>query len=110
MRPNLAKTLRANILERRALLVPGVANALAARVVEDLDFEAVYLSGAGLTNTLWGMPDLGFMTVPSENSVQPTSDAIPRGEPQSPSSLRPSLGPRMKSAEARAPKRAQSGH
>jgi 2-methylisocitrate lyase-like PEP mutase family enzyme len=45
------------------LLVPGVANALAARVVEDLDFEAVYLSGAGLTNTLWGMPDLGFMTL-----------------------------------------------
>ena len=63
MRANLAKTLRAKILERRALLVPGVANALAARVVEDLDFEAVYLSGAGLTNTLWGMPDLGFMTL-----------------------------------------------
>jgi 2-methylisocitrate lyase-like PEP mutase family enzyme len=63
MRPNLAKTLRAKILERRGLLVPGVANALAARVVEDLDFEAVYLSGAGLTNTLWGMPDLGFMTL-----------------------------------------------
>jgi len=63
MRPNLAKTLRAKILKRRGLLVPGVANALAARVVEDLDFEAVYLSGAGLTNTLWGMPDLGFMTL-----------------------------------------------
>jgi len=29
--------------------------------------------------------------VPDENSVQPTLDAIPRGEPQSPSSLRPSL-------------------
>jgi 2-methylisocitrate lyase-like PEP mutase family enzyme len=63
MRPNLAKTLRAKILERRGLLVPGVANALAARVVEDLGFEAVYLSGAGLTNTLWGMPDLGFITL-----------------------------------------------
>jgi 2-methylisocitrate lyase-like PEP mutase family enzyme len=63
MRPNFAKTLRAKILERRGLLVPGVANALAARVVEDLGFEAVYLSGAGLTNTLWGMPDLGFITL-----------------------------------------------
>jgi 2-methylisocitrate lyase-like PEP mutase family enzyme len=41
MRPNLAKTLRAKILERRGLLVPGVANAIAARVVEDLGFEAV---------------------------------------------------------------------
>ena len=63
MRPNLAKTLRAKILERRGLLVPGAANALAARVVEDLGFEALYLSGAGLTNTLWGMPDLGFITL-----------------------------------------------
>ena len=63
MRPNLAKTLRAKILERRGLLVPGAANALAARVVEDLGFEAVYLSGAGLTNSLWGMPDLGFITL-----------------------------------------------
>jgi 2-methylisocitrate lyase-like PEP mutase family enzyme len=63
MRPNLAKTLRAKILERRGLLVPGAANALAARVVEDLGFEALYLSGAGLTNSLWGMPDLGFITL-----------------------------------------------
>ena len=63
MRSNLAKTLRAKILERRGLLVPGAANALAARVVEDLGFEALYLSGAGLTNTLWGMPDLGFITL-----------------------------------------------
>jgi hypothetical protein len=31
------------------------------------------------------------MTVPNENSVQPTSHAIPRDEPQSRSSLRPSL-------------------
>jgi 2-methylisocitrate lyase-like PEP mutase family enzyme len=63
MRPNLAKTLRTKILERRGLLVPGAANALAARVVEDLGFEALYLSGAGLTNSLWGMPDLGFITL-----------------------------------------------
>jgi hypothetical protein len=31
------------------------------------------------------------MTVPNENSVRPTSHAIPRDEPQSQSSLRPSL-------------------
>jgi 2-methylisocitrate lyase-like PEP mutase family enzyme len=61
MRPNLAKSLRTKLLERRGLLVPGAANALAARVIEDLGFEAVYLSGAGLTNSLWGLPDLGFI-------------------------------------------------
>lgn len=49
-------------LERRdAVLMPGAANALAARVIEDLGFEAVYLSGAGLTNTYLGLPDLGFV-------------------------------------------------
>lgn len=46
--------------ERRALIVPGAANALAARIIEDLGFEAVYLTGAGVSNTWLGMPDLGF--------------------------------------------------
>ena len=52
---------RARLAERRALLVPGAANALAARIIADLGFEAVYLSGAGLTNTYLGLPDLGFV-------------------------------------------------
>jgi 2-methylisocitrate lyase-like PEP mutase family enzyme len=64
MCPNLSKILRTKLLERRALLVPGAANALAARIIEDLGFEAVYLSGAGLTNSLWGMPDLGLISLP----------------------------------------------
>jgi 2-methylisocitrate lyase-like PEP mutase family enzyme len=41
--------------------VPGCGNALAARVIESLGFEAVYLSGAGLTNNFYGLPDLGFI-------------------------------------------------
>jgi 2-methylisocitrate lyase-like PEP mutase family enzyme len=55
--------LRARLEERRGMLVPGAANALAARVIEDLGFEAVYVSGAGVTNTFWGMPDLGFVSL-----------------------------------------------
>lgn len=47
-----------------AILMPGAANALAARVIADLGFEAIYLSGAGLTNTYHGMPDLGFVSLP----------------------------------------------
>lgn len=61
---NSGKVLRAKLLERRGLLVPGAANALAARIIDDLGFEAVYLSGAGVTNTFWGMPDLGFISLP----------------------------------------------
>jgi 2-methylisocitrate lyase-like PEP mutase family enzyme len=53
--------LRQMVAARRGLLVPGAANALAARVIEGLGFEAVYLSGAGLTNTFYGIPDLGFV-------------------------------------------------
>ena len=46
---------------RQGLLVPGAFNALSARVVADMGFEAVYLSGAGLTNMLYGLPDLAFI-------------------------------------------------
>ena len=41
--------------------MPGAPNALAARVIADLGFTAVYLTGAGLTNMYLGLPDLGFM-------------------------------------------------
>lgn len=53
--------LRRKVSARRGMLVPGAANALAARVIEELGFEAVYLSGAGLANTFYGLPDLGFV-------------------------------------------------
>lgn len=56
--------LRTQLAERAGLLVPGAGNALAARVIADLGFEAVYLSGAGLTNTLLGLPDLAFVSLP----------------------------------------------
>ena len=55
------KTLRALARARRGALVPGAFNALSARVIEDLGFEAVYVSGAGVTNMALGLPDQGFM-------------------------------------------------
>ena len=60
---HLGTKLRRLINERRGLLVPGAGNALAARVIEDAGFEAVYLSGAGLTNQFYGIPDLGFISL-----------------------------------------------
>jgi 2-methylisocitrate lyase-like PEP mutase family enzyme len=41
--------------------VPGAFNALSARVIQDLGFEAIYVTGAGVTNMWFGMPDQGFM-------------------------------------------------
>ncbi|MGX9355064.1 isocitrate lyase/PEP mutase family protein [Roseobacteraceae bacterium S113] len=55
------KAFRARLETGGAILMPGAANALAARVIADLGFEAVYISGAGVTNTFFGMPDNGFM-------------------------------------------------
>ena len=63
MSAGTGKVLRAKLEERRGLLVPGAANALAARIVEDLGFEAVYLTGAGATNSFLGLPDIGFISL-----------------------------------------------
>jgi 2-methylisocitrate lyase-like PEP mutase family enzyme len=57
------RRLKTRVARRDAVLLPGAANALTARIVEDLGFEAVYLTGAGLTNMQLGMPDLGLVTV-----------------------------------------------
>lgn len=65
--------LRNKINERRGLMVAGAANALSARLIEQLGFEAVYLTGAGITNTFYGMPDLGFVSL--ADLVQHTSAA-----------------------------------
>jgi 2-methylisocitrate lyase-like PEP mutase family enzyme len=64
MSSTINRRLKALVAARQGVLIPGVGNALAARVVEDLGFEAVYLSGAGLSNTFLGMPDLGFVSLP----------------------------------------------
>ncbi|MCS4509784.1 isocitrate lyase/PEP mutase family protein [Xylophilus ampelinus] len=55
------KLLRRLAEQRRGLLVPGAFNALSARVVEDLGFEAIYVTGAGVTNMWFGLPDQAFM-------------------------------------------------
>lgn len=53
-----------NLVEARdAVLVPGAANALSALCIKDQGFEALYLSGAGLSNTALGLPDLAFLSL-----------------------------------------------
>jgi len=55
------RQLRDIMATRGGLLLPGAPNALAARIIADLGFQAIYLTGAGLTNMSLGLPDLGFM-------------------------------------------------
>lgn len=54
-------TLRPLLDRRRAVLVPGAPNALAARIIAALGFEAIYVTGAGVTNMMLGLPDLAFV-------------------------------------------------
>ena len=48
---------------RKAMIVPGAGNALTARVIADQQFDAVYVTGAGIANTLLGAPDIGLVTL-----------------------------------------------
>lgn len=47
----------------RPLQVVGVVNAYCARLAERAGFEALYLSGAGVANAAFGLPDLGMTTL-----------------------------------------------
>ena len=48
---------------RHATLVPGAPNALFARIIEDLGFEAIYVTGAGIANMQLGVPDIGLTSL-----------------------------------------------
>ena len=58
---NTKQQLKALAHARRGVIVPGAFNALSARVVADLGFEALYITGAGVTNMWFGLPDQAFM-------------------------------------------------
>ncbi|HEY6871704.1 MAG TPA: methylisocitrate lyase [Geobacteraceae bacterium] len=55
--------LRAALAEERPLQVVGAVNAYAALLAERTGFRAVYLSGAGVANASFGLPDLGMTTL-----------------------------------------------
>ena len=58
---NTKQKLKSLAAAKRGLIVPGAFNALSAKVIADLGFEAIYVTGAGVTNMWFGMPDQGFM-------------------------------------------------
>jgi 2-methylisocitrate lyase-like PEP mutase family enzyme len=58
-----ARDFRKLLVPGAAVVLPGVSNALAARVVADLGFPAAYVTGAGIANTYLGIPDNGLVTL-----------------------------------------------
>ena len=63
MKESCNRQLRELLRQRKAVLLPGAANALAARVIEDIGFKAIYVTGAGVANTFLGVPDIGLLSV-----------------------------------------------
>jgi len=55
--------LRAAVHEERPLQVVGAVNAYTAMLAERAGFRAIYLSGGGVANASFGLPDLGVTTL-----------------------------------------------
>ena len=55
--------LRKAIAENDILILPGTFNALVARQIEKMGFEAVYCTGAGICTSYLGLPDIGLITL-----------------------------------------------
>jgi 2-methylisocitrate lyase-like PEP mutase family enzyme len=55
--------LRELLRSGRSLLVPGCYNALSARILAEVGFPAVYMTGYGTSLSLLGMPDAGLATM-----------------------------------------------
>ncbi len=60
MTANAGKRFRDALAAERPLQVVGTINALTALLAEQIGFRAIYLSGAGVANASYGVPDLGM--------------------------------------------------
>ncbi|MDD3252256.1 MAG: isocitrate lyase/PEP mutase family protein [Lachnospiraceae bacterium] len=58
-----AKQLRALLKQESIIVVPGVTTPLFAKVAEEKGFRALFVTGAGLANMNFGLPDYGLITM-----------------------------------------------
>src|SRR5438128_7514192 len=60
MNSSAGKRFRSALQKEKPLQVAGVINAYAAILAEKSGFKALYLSGAGVANASYGVPDIGM--------------------------------------------------
>ncbi|CAO1601599.1 hypothetical protein XANCAGTX0491_005253 [Xanthoria calcicola] len=71
---NPATRLKHKLRDTKDLIVcPGVYDGLSARIAQSVGFETLYMTGAGTTASLLGMPDLG---IASRNDMVRNADMI----------------------------------
>ncbi|MDC0605196.1 isocitrate lyase/PEP mutase family protein [Nitrosopumilus sp.] len=55
------KKLSSMIKSKKPLVIPGVYDAIGAKIAEKVGFDAMFQTGYGTSATLFGMPDYGFI-------------------------------------------------
>ena len=69
--------LHTRLQQEEILVAPGAVDALSARLVESMGFESLYLSGAGVSYTLLGKPDVGLVNqMEMAQRIQSISQAV----------------------------------
>jgi 2-methylisocitrate lyase-like PEP mutase family enzyme len=63
MSESLNQVMRRELVRGAGVLMPGAANALAARVIESAGYKVMMVSGAAVANTYLGVPDIGLVSV-----------------------------------------------
>jgi 2-methylisocitrate lyase-like PEP mutase family enzyme len=75
--PKPTTALKTLLAERNGTILPGAANGLFARIIEDAGYEAVYVTGAGVANMHLGAPDIGLTTLTEiADHVAAIADAV----------------------------------
>jgi methylisocitrate lyase len=57
------KKFRAAMASEKPLQIPGTINAFTALMAERVGYKAIYLSGGGVANASYGLPDLGMTSL-----------------------------------------------
>jgi 2,3-dimethylmalate lyase len=55
------KNLKQLLKEKKPLVIPGVFDAIGAKIADQVGFNAMFQTGYGTSATLFGMPDYGFI-------------------------------------------------
>ena len=55
------KNLKGMLKLKKPLVIPGVYDALGAKIAQKVGFEAIFQTGYGTSAALFGMPDYGFV-------------------------------------------------
>tara|TARA_X000001036_G_scaffold439782_1_gene492287 strand:- start:1191 stop:2114 length:924 start_codon:yes stop_codon:yes gene_type:complete len=60
---NIRSDFRALLSGDTPFLVPGAVNAISAKLIERTNFNAFFITGAGLANSQYGLPDIGLLSL-----------------------------------------------